>query len=182
MVANIFRLTFVLTLLSAYFAEASERPQEMARKANYLLQLTKFIQWPKALTPDNGSIEFCIFTTTPSKEVFQKLHLRKSQNRIIHMNYIKQDRELAKCNIVFIHKFIPNDIIKKNYYSLISNNILTIGENSSFAKKGGIIEFNMTDKSVDIKINTKTASEANIHISTNLIEIASSVITQGSSD
>jgi hypothetical protein len=96
------------------------------------------------------------------------------------MNYINQDHELSKCDIVFIHQFIPNDIVKKNYYALISNNILTIGENSNFAKEGGVIELNVTDKNVDIKINTKTATEANIAISANLIEIASTVITQGS--
>jgi hypothetical protein len=180
MVANTFRLSFVLFLLSAYTAEAAEHPKEMARKVNYLLQLTKFISWPKVISSHYSPIEFCIFATTPSQEVFQKLHLRKSQNRTIHMNYINQDHELSKCDIVFIHQFIPNDIVKKNYYALISNNILTIGENSNFAKEGGVIELNVTDKNVDIKINTKTATEANIAISANLIEIASTVITQGS--
>lgn len=179
MVATTFRFMIIPILLSAFSAEARERPQEDALKVNYVLQLTKFIQWPIIALAQYSPIELCVFATTPSKEAWGKIHLRKSQNREIHLRLINQDHELSQCHILFIHKFIPNSIIKDNYYRLISNNVLTIGEGKNFAKDGGIIELNLDEEKVDIKINTQTAIESKLNINANLIERASSVYTQG---
>ncbi len=179
MVFNSFRLVFIPLLLAVLSAEASERPEDDGVKVNYVLQLSKFIHWPAIAVSQNSPIELCVFSTTPSLELFQKIHLQKSQEHEIHIRYINQDNQLSQCNILFVHKFIPNSIIRENYYSLISNNILSIGENENFAKEGGAIEFRINEDKVDIKINLQTAAEAGLGTNANLIEIASTVYQQG---
>lgn len=179
MASNTFRFCLIPIFLSAFIAEANERSEKEARKINYVLQLTKFIQWPAISLAQFAPIELCIFATTPSQEAWAKIKLRKSQNREIHLRIINQDSQLSQCHILFVHKGIPNSVIKKNYYLLVSNNILTIGEKKNFAKDGGIIELNLGEDKVDIKINTQTATEAKLNINANLIELASSVYSQG---
>ena len=178
MLSIIFRLTSLSILLSAFAAESSEYAKEDDIKVNHLLQLTKFIHWPNTLV-HSKPLMLCLFDTTPAKKSWQKIHLQKSQGHEIQLHYINQDDQLSPCNILFIHKLIPNSMIQKNYYLLISNSILTIGERQGFSKEGGILEFNAVDKIFDIKINLKTAVEAGISINTNLIEIASTVYKQG---
>ena len=75
---------------------------------------------------------------------------------------------------------MPNSFIQKNYYTLVSNRILSIGEREDFAKDGGVVELTMTNENtLDLKINLKTATEAGLSIDANLIEIASAVFEQG---
>ncbi|CCK74518.1 MAG: YfiR family protein [Oleispira antarctica] len=174
----IFRLIFLPILLSAFSAESSEHLKEETLKVNYLLQLTKFIHWPNTLI-QRMPLKLCLFENTPAKDIWQKIHLQRSQGHEIQLSYINQNNSLSECDILFIHKLIPNSMIQKNYYSLVSNSVLTIGEREDFAKDGGVIEFTLTDKHVDIKINLKTAIEAGLSINANLIEIASNVYQQG---
>ena len=178
MAVNIFRLVLIPILLSALAAESFEHPKEDARKVNYLLQLTKFIHWPATLA-QHAPIKLCLFATTPARDSWQKIHLQKSQGHEIRLHYINQDNQLSECDMLFIHKLIPNSMIQKNYYSLISNSILTIGEREDFAKDGGVIELNLDEDNVDIKINIQTAIEAGLSINANLIETASVVYQQG---
>jgi hypothetical protein len=168
MAAIIFRSVLIPILLSAFAVESSEHPKEDTRKVDYLLQLTKFIHWPTSLAK-NSSIKLCLFATNPARNNWQEIQL----------HYINQDNQLSQCDILFVHKLIPNSVIQKNYYSLISNSILTIGERKNFAKEGGIIELDLVEKNADIKINLQTAYEAGLSINANLIEIASAVYTQG---
>jgi hypothetical protein len=179
MFANTFRSIFALLLLSVLTAAAFEHPKENADKVKNVLQLSKFIQWPTLALAQYSPIKLCLFSSAPSQEAWKKIHLRKSQDREIHLLVINQDDKLTQCNILFVHKSIPNNIIKNNYYRLISNNVLTIGEKNNFAKEGGIIELNSTKEKIDIKINTKTAAETKLNINANLIELASSVYQQG---
>jgi hypothetical protein len=178
MAAIIFRSVLIPILLSAFAVESSEHPKEDTRKVDYLLQLTKFIHWPTSLAK-NSSIKLCLFATNPARNNWQEIHLQKSQGHEIQLHYINQDNQLSQCDILFVHKLIPNSVIQKNYYSLISNSILTIGERKNFAKEGGIIELDLVEKNADIKINLQTAYEAGLSINANLIEIASAVYTQG---
>ena len=172
------KLVLIPILLSAFTAESSEHPKEDARKVHNLLQLTKFIHWPSTLTK-NTPIKLCLFATTPAQDSWQRIHLQKSQGHEIQLHYINQDKQLSQCDILFVHKLIPNSVIQKNYYSLISNSILTIGERKDFAQEGGVIELSLSEDSTDIKINLPTAVEAGLSINVNLIEVASTVYKQG---
>jgi hypothetical protein len=178
MAAIMFRLILIPMLLSAFAVESSEHPKEDIRKVDYVLQLTKFIYWPASLTK-HSPITLCLFATNPAQNNWQKIHLQKSQGHEIQLQYIKQDNQLAQCNMLFVHKQIPNSVIQKNYYRLISNRILTIGERKGFAKKGGIIQLDLVEGSAELKINLRTAHETGLSIHSNLIEIASSVFNRG---
>jgi hypothetical protein len=178
MAAIMFRLVLIPMLLSAFAVESSERPKEDTRKVDYVLQLTKFIHWPASLSK-HSPIKLCLFATNPEKNNWQNIHLQKSQGHEIQLHYINQDNQLSQCNILFVHKRIPNSVIQKNYYDLISNRVLTIGERKNFAKEGGIIELDLIEENVEFKINLKTAHEAGLSINANLTKIASTVFKRG---
>jgi hypothetical protein len=178
MPAIMLRLVLIPMLLSAFAVESSERSKEHIRKVDYVFQLTKFIHWPTSLTK-HSPITLCLFTTNPAQNNWQKIHLQKSQGHEIQLQYIKRDDQLAQCNMLFVHKQIPNSVIQKNYYTLVSNRILTIGESKNFAEEGGIIQLDLIEGKAKLKINLKTAHETGLSINANLIEIASSVFKRG---
>lgn len=179
MSAIVIRLILAPILLLTLSATATEtQSKDTANKVNLLLQVSKFIDWPTTLVPQSP-IKLCLFATTPGKEKWNRIHQQISQNHPIQLQYINQDSQIPYCNMLFVHKDISNDVIQKNYYALISNKILTIGERKNFAKEGGMIELRFIENAIDIKINLQTATAAGISIHANLTEIASTVFTLG---
>ncbi len=174
-----FRPPFILfLLLSTLSVEAKERPSEYSLKAAYLYQLSKFINWPQMDPMQHKPLHLCAFASDPFRGALQKIHLRKVQGREIQVNYVTKGTSLSSCNILFIHDKISNNFIKKQYDMLSKNNVLTIGEKTGFAKKGGIIGFTLKNKRIGVEINIQAAKDANIEVSANLIEIASKVYYQ----
>jgi|TARA_B110000211_G_scaffold65329_1_gene75230 hypothetical protein len=170
---------FSVYMLSAPNAASAEYTNKETSKIQYLFQLTKFIHWPDTLIRDTP-IKLCLFPNTPQQDSWQKINLKRSQGREIRIHYLSEENDLQNCTILFAHKGMPNSFIQKNYYTLVSNRILSIGEREDFAKDGGVVELTMTNENtLDLKINLKTATEAGLSIDANLIEIASAVFEQG---
>lgn len=166
-------------MLSVSNAALAEYTNKETSKIQHLFQLTKFINWPDTLIRD-APIKLCLLPNTPQEDNWQKINLKRSQGREIRIHYLNEENDLPTCTILFAHKGIPNSFIQKNYYTLVSNSVLSIGERKDFAKDGGIVELAMTtEQTLGLKINLKTATEARLSIDANLIEIASAVFEQG---
>ena len=158
--------------------EAEQYPNEYQEKATYLYQIVKFIDWPE-LKKTNSPIQFCVFGKDPFRGALNNLHLRKVKERELQISYINQDFQIAHCNILFVQNKIEADFIRQRYPLIIKNNILTIGENTSFAKNGGVIGITVIDHKLKIEINLQAAADAHIKIHSNLIEIASQLYQRG---
>ena len=170
---------FSALMLPAFNTAYAESKKNDVSLPHQLYQLSKFINWPNHPNQDNP-IELCLLHSTPQQNDWQKINLKRSQGREIRIHYISGENDLPTCTILFAHAGIPNSFIQKNYYTLVSNRVLSVGERKDFAKDGGIIELAMTsENTLDLKINLKTATEAGLSIDANLIEIASAVFEQG---
>lgn len=169
---------FTALMLSASHITHAEPAKNAATLPQHLYQLSKFINWPNY--PNNSPIELCLFPSTPQQEDWQKINLKRSQGREIRIKHIEGENDLPTCTILFSHAGIPNSFIQKNYYTLVSNSVLSVGERKNFANDGGIIELAITSENIpNLKINLKTVTEAGLSIDANLIEIASAVFEQG---
>jgi hypothetical protein len=170
-------LTFIkalLLILTVFTTEAKQYPNENQKKADYLYQITKFVDWPY-LKKTNSPINLCIYGKDPFRGALDAIHLRKVNNRELQVSYIKQEFEIAHCSILFIQEKLPHNFVQKHYSLLTRNFILTIGEQKNFAQNGGIIQFVFKDKNLAIEINLQAAADSKITINANLIEIANKV-------
>ena len=168
--------SLILTLLAftAFSTEAEQYRNEYQQKADYLYQVTKFIDWPE-LENNTTVLHFCVFGKDPFRGALDKIHLQKIKNRALHINYINQEFQISHCNILFVQASAPSDFIQKRYPLIVKNNILTIGEDKDFSKNGGIISLILNNQELSIEINLHAAKDANIKVNSNLIEIASHI-------
>ncbi len=172
--ASLASLISIFLAFTASSTEAEQYRNEYQEKADYLYQMTKFIDWPE-LKNKNTPLHFCVFGKDPFRGALDKIHLQKVKNRAMHISYINQEFQIAHCNILFVQKNAPSDFIQKRYPLIIKNNILTIGEDKDFSKNGGIISLTLNNKKLSIEINLQAAKDANIKVNSNLIEIASHI-------
>lgn len=160
-----------LTVLST---EAKQYPNENQRKADFLYQITKFLEWSDLYNTERP-INFCVYGEDTFFGAFDTVDMLKVKERELRVRYIKKESEIAPCNILFITHNKPIVLIQKHYPLITDNSILTMSEQKDFAREGGIIQFGLLEEKLSIEVNLKAAEDANIKISANLLEMANKV-------
>jgi hypothetical protein len=165
-----------LTLLAftVFSTEAKQYPNENQKKADYLYQITKFIEWSD-LYHDASPMNFCVYGEDPFFGALDTIDRLKVKSRELNVRYIKQEIKIAHCHILYITHNQPKVFIQKHYPLITKNAILTISEHQDFARDGGIIQFGILEDKLSIEVNLKAAEDANIKIRANLLEVANKV-------
>lgn len=162
----------LVTLL--FSAHVSAEIDSNRVKANYLYQMTKFIEWPE-MSANQSTILLCILEKDAFQHELQKIHLLPIKERTLHIKHVRQDTELKQCNVLYLDKTAPKNYVSSHYDFIIENHIVTIGETPSFSKDGGIITFNLKDQQLQVEINLQAAEDSKVLISANLVELATKV-------
>lgn len=81
---------------------------------------------------------------------------------------------LRQCHIVFVPASETGRFPQLND-TLDGRNVLTVGEAKGFAERGGIINFVVENQRVRFEINPQAASQANLRLSSKLMQLATIV-------
>ncbi len=167
------RLTYVvlsLTLASGFFTlQAAEQPLEYDVKAAFLLNFTKFIEWPtSAFSSADAPFAICIFGHDPYGRAIDDLILGEHVGRhSIVVRRIAQPPAPRTCQIIFLEapSKIPSGL----------GPVLTVGEGPQFLRDGGMIAFVLENRRVRFEINEAAAAAAGLKLSSKLLSVAKSV-------
>jgi YfiR/HmsC-like len=166
-------LVIILICFSSSFAEKNTRPLDYDVKAAFLYYFTEFVEWPEMSdTPVYDSLRIGILGTYPFKNYLKKIIKGKSGGkRQILVKYTDDIEQLKLCDIVFIPPRDTEDL-KLVLDELADHNILTVGDQTDFAKTGGIIGFILQDNKVRFEINMEAAKKADLKLSSRLLKLA----------
>jgi hypothetical protein len=148
-----------------------QQPLEYQVKAAFLLNFTRFAEWPPADNSDS-SISICILGDDPFGSVLDQivagetLDGRKIVARRIHRPVP------ASCQVVYITRS------EKDVSALLATvpaGVLTVGEGNAFLRDGGMIAFVIDDRRVRFDINQSAAMKAGIRLSSKLLNVARTV-------
>lgn len=170
-------LCFVLMALTTMQAYAAQPvSSEYQIKAALIYKLTKFVKWPEA-TDSNASRTFkiCILGRDDFGKAIDDLENRNVDGRAIKIHRFEHSDTVDKaCRVLFVsdskRAFLTS--ILKGFDELP---ILTIGDSSDFAVKGGMIELTSVGKRIGFKINLNKAKSAELIIAAPLLELATIV-------
>lgn len=170
---SIITLSFILLLLNPK-AVFSAPKKELETKATFILNFTIFVEWPSSVSAGSNDIttlNICVFGNTP---LVQALNLQKEKyNASERVSIIAVDDtdKISNCHILFIGQANTADISTMLAH-LENKPVLTISDQQSFNKNGGIIQFVIRDNMVRFKINNEAAKKAGLTISSQLLELA----------
>lgn len=161
------------TALSAPAPSASEvRPHQV--EAAFLLNFTKFIEWPAdAFEAPESPFEICIWGDDPfggslEREVKGETVVR----RRIAIRHVGRPHGAKSCHILFVAAS-PKNIAPA--LSDLGPGVLTVSDRPNFLEEGGIIAFVLEGRHVRFDINQRAASKASLTISAKLLNVARSV-------
>lgn len=146
-------------------------PLEYAVRAAFLLNFTKFIDWPQASASEPFRI--CIAGDDP----FLGLLDQTVRGEAVNGRPIVVDRagsaSLNGCQMIYVPGRPEKDI--KELAMGKRAGTLTVGEGESFLRSGGMIAFELDNRRVRFRVNLGAARGAMLNVSSRLLAVAKSV-------
>jgi hypothetical protein len=167
-------LASALVLSAQVSSPAEDEPLEYRVKAAFLLNFTKFIEWPAAAFDTSDSpFSICIIGDDPFGNALDQIVAGESVNgRKLIIQRVKQTPPPKSCQMVFVSK--PETEMMKILPEM-GPGVLTIGESEGFIRDGGMIAFLLENRRVRFGISKTHAENAGLKLSSKLLNVARSV-------
>jgi len=154
---------------------AEEQTLEHQVKAAFLLNFTKFVEWPEAAFSDeHGPIAICVLGEDPfGAALDQIVEGEEVGGRKVVVRRMKEAPAAKQCQVLFLSAGIKD---VPQILSGLSLGVLTVGEErDGFLREGGVISFVIENRHVRFDINQSAAENAGLKLSSRLLRVARSV-------
>jgi hypothetical protein len=167
-------LTIAAVLLPCTSSSAADQPQEYQVQAVFILNFTKFIEWPAgSLGPSYATFNICVLGDDPFGSTLDQIVSGEVvYGRKMAVHRIDRQPEPGFCQILFAG---PHDDDAR-ILSKLGPGVLTVGEGQNFVRSGGMIGFVLDNRHVSFEINLPAAEAAGLRISSKLLTVAKSVM------
>jgi YfiR/HmsC-like len=176
-----------LGLARLSFSQASLPPRsgrdislEYQVKAAYLLNFTRYVEWPSRTLEPAVPVTICVLGRDPFGSVLDAtVSGRTTQGRSVIVRRVRAASETAGCHLVFISRETwqnQRDLPR----GLQSLGLLTVGESEEFAQAGGIIGFIIRNEAVRFVVNARASDRAGLRISSRMLSLAAAIYGQRS--
>ena len=164
----------LLALWAALSAPAAPQVRPHQVEAAFLLNFTKFIEWPtEAFDGPESPFEICIWGDDPfDGSLAREVKGETVARRRIAIRHVGRPHGTKSCHILFVGES------QKNVSAALSDlgpGVLTVSDRPNFLDEGGIIAFVLEGRHVRFDINQRAASKASLNISARLLNVARSV-------
>jgi hypothetical protein len=153
---------------------AGQASLEYEVKAAFLLNFTRFVQWPGP--PDRDPFRVCVFRSNPFGDALPAtFEGETSQNRRVTPVHVTSPADARACHAVFVPR-TESHLAEELLQALRGHAVLTVGESSNFLRQGGVVNFVVERERVRFDINAAAADAANLRVSSKLLRLARQVV------
>ena len=163
---------WVATLLPGMDARAAS-PVEDSAKAGFILNFTKYTEWPSAQA--GRDLLICSLHERPLSGKLEELEGRQVQGRAVRVRAPATPSEWRGCQVLFIAEDeaqrIDSVLRQVGQYP-----VLTISDNPGFVQAGGGIELKLRTGRIRFDINLGAARQSGLKLSSQLLKLADEVL------
>lgn len=174
--ANLNAVCFIMLVLpltaNRPMPQQTLSPQEYEIRAVFLFNFTQFVEWPSVAFPKtNSPLIIGVLGQDPFGHLLEETVLGEVINgHPLVVQRFNKVEEISTCHILYVN--LKSDELKNVFEHLKNRNVLTVGDNNTFARQGGMIRFFTEEKKTRIRINLESAKEADLIISSKLLRLA----------
>lgn len=148
---------------------AQEKEGEADLKAAFIYNFTKYVDWDSTNAEDNFTIGV-IGSTPVTKSLNEIASTRMVNNKRIQIRNFSKPEDISYCNILFIPQNTPYSL--ESILNKVGKGVLTIGEETGFAKMGTAFNFVIKDDKLKFEANLKTINSQGLRASSQLLKLA----------
>jgi hypothetical protein len=148
-------------------------------KAAYLLNFTRYVEWPsQAFEAPGMPVTICVLGRDPFGSVLDAAVLgRTTQGRSVSVRRIRTVAETSGCHLVFVSRE-TSQAQRDLPRTLHALGLLTVGDTDQFAQDGGVIGFVIQNETVRFVVNAEARDRAGLRISSRMLSLAAAVYGQ----
>ncbi len=166
--------TFLLVICSTFYLSAQTLPSsEYQEKAVFILNFTQFIKWPdSAFTAINSPLIIGVLGENPFDFYLEeKVKGENANGHPLIVQYYKNFEDIKTCHLLFINlpEKTKQEEVLKNLRGL---SILSVTDDPDLSKQKEVIKFYKENNKIQFQINTEAAKDADLVISSKLLNIA----------
>ena len=157
----------------AAWAQSPADVREYQKKAEFINNFTKFVDWParKFAQPDSPFVIGIYGTDNISSLLQESIQDRQIKGRPAVIKRLLNKEELRACHVLFISRS-ERDRLGPILGEVRRENVLTVGECDNFLGKGGLINFVNIAGQVRFQISTDAAAREKLTVSSKLLQLA----------
>ena len=163
----------LLCIFLAAQSVLAAQPTEYQVKAAFLLNFTKFVEWPpSAFTDATAPLNICILRDDPFGPVLDQIVEGESVDQ--HKLAVRrvQDNAVSACQVLFIGN---SETDAAGILATLAPGVLTVGDSEAFIRQGGIIGFVIENRRVRFDINQAAAAKESLKLSSKLLSVARNI-------
>lgn len=155
------------------FSSKAQSSREYNIKAVFLYNFTQFVEWPTdALRKPDAPFIIGILGNDPFRSAIDEAVAgEKVKGHQIMVQRYQNVKDIKNCNILFISN-TEGGKLREILAALPNKNILTVSDIPEFAATGGIIRFMTKENKIKLQINLLASKEADLNISSKLLQVA----------
>jgi hypothetical protein len=142
-------------------------------KAAYLLNFTRYVDWPPAAFADSAApVDLCVAGGDEAMAdiVRRTIEGRRSRGRPVRLLRPDVPAQAGDCHLVFLPAETP--LTATWLAALRASSVLTVGEGPGFLRAGGMVAFVIVDQTVRFLIDDAAARRAGLRISSRVLALA----------
>ena len=165
------RLRPLAVLSASVLCCAAERPSEYDVKAAFLLNFTKFVEWPPAsFASADSPLAICVAAPDPFGPVLDQMVEGETVNgRKVVVRRIVENPSPGACQVLYVGAAVKG---AREALASVGSGVLTVGEGQRFLRDGGMIAFVIDNRRVRFDINQSAADSASLRLSSKLLSVA----------
>lgn len=143
-------------------------------EAAFLLNFTKFVEWPASAFPDAAApFTICILGPNPFGRSLEEVTANETAaGRRLIVRHVEQLPVPQMCQILFV-KESGRDL--PGVLKAVPPGVLTVGNGDAFLRDGGMIQFVVENRRVRFDIHRSAAEKAALRLSSRLLSVARKV-------
>ncbi len=150
---------------------ANELFNEYAQKSSFLLNLARLVEWPNEDQLPEHALNFCFMGDDSFGDTLNNIRDKTVRGHQIAIKKHIQFTELDSCHLVFIDAS-EHDNLETILDFTAERPILTVGDVSDFAIKGGLVNLINYQERILLEINLDAAQRTQLRISSRLLSLA----------
>ncbi|HEX5385717.1 MAG TPA: YfiR family protein [Gemmatimonadales bacterium] len=148
---------------------------EAGVKAAYLVNFTRYVEWPSSVVPDSEApLMLCVAGLGTFRGILDRvLAERRQRGRVLQTRSVDSPSAADRCNLLYLPPDTPDEA--EWLKAIRGRPVLSVGEGAQFVDRDGMIGFVIVNETVRFGINLTAARAAGLRISSRVLSLATRV-------
>lgn len=150
---------------------AAQGVAEPALKAAFLLNFTKFTEWPDDVLSPSAPIVLCVTDAEVAAALDGLVAGRSVNQHALTLRRVKLDESVRACALLYASK-LDEKRTSQLVTVLGTASVLTVGDARDFATRGGMIGLYLDDGRMRFAVNRDAVTRTRLRLSAQLLTLA----------